>query len=376
MQICSGGSDLFLGTIGAVAQVSTAGISGVVEDSTGAVVPNASITATQTETNYMAKTVSGAAGEFTLTSLPVGPYNLSVTAAGFAPYTQKGLILSGRPGVRRARDPQGRRGIASRWKSRRTRQPCRLRRPQCSPWCPSRSSRRCLSMGGRRTNCSLPFPAYRIQRLNVNPAISTTTGAGTVIPGSISPSTHGVVSGSTYFSLDGANNIDPYAMLGAPFPNPDATQEFNVATSAYSAQYMSAPGGAISVVSKSGTNSIHGSAFEYIRNGFFNADQWGSLNPDELKRNQFGGSIGGPILKNRLFVFGSYQYTLSRTQTRSVRRCQRTGRMGRLTNAQAPSERLLLQLECPARRSRPLCLGRLPASSPPLITFPLLVSAR
>jgi hypothetical protein len=85
---------LVLAATGAMAQVSTTGISGVVQDPSGAVVANASIVATQTETNYAAKTVSGADGGFALTSLPVGPYTLTVTADGFAPYTQTGLVLS------------------------------------------------------------------------------------------------------------------------------------------------------------------------------------------------------------------------------------------------------------------------------------------
>lgn len=304
---------LLLAIVSAVfslAQVSTTGISGVVQDSTGAVVPNASIIATQTETNYTAKTVSGAAGEFTLTSMPVGPYKLTVTAAGFAPYTQTGIILK----VAQVSDVRVSLKVDS------VAQQVEVAADQAAVQTSEATVQTVvpeeivqdLPLNGRQTNELLyTVPGVSDATTNVNPATSTTTGQGSMIPGSVSPSTHGVVSGSTYFALDGANNIDPYAMLGAPFPNPDATQEFNVATSTYGARYISAPGGAVNVVTKSGTNRIHGSAFEYIRNGFFNADQWGSTKPDELKRNQFGGSLGGPIIKNKWFIFGSYQETLS-----------------------------------------------------------------
>lgn len=304
---------LLLAAVSAVfsrAQVSTTGISGVVQDSSGAVVPNASIVATQTETNYSAKTVSGAAGEFTLTSMPVGPYNLTVTAATFAPYTQTGIILK----VAQVSDIRvtlkvG--GVAQQVEVEADQAAVQTTEATVQTVVPEQIVQD-LPLNGRQTNELLyTVPGVSDTTTNQNLAVSTTVGGGTLIPGSISPSTHGVVSGSTYFALDGANNIDPYAMLGAPFPNPDATEEFNVATSAYGARYMSAPGGAVNVVTKSGTNHIHGTAFEYIRNGFFNADQWGSTKPDELKRNQFGGSLGGPIIKNKWFIFGSYQETLS-----------------------------------------------------------------
>ena len=82
------------------------------------------------------------------------------------------------------------------------------------------------------------------------------------------PTANGVRPGGTYFSLDGADNVDPFAVVGGPFPNPDATQEFSVVTGSYGARYVSAPGGAVNIVTKSGTNQIHGSAFEFVRNGF------------------------------------------------------------------------------------------------------------
>ncbi len=146
-------------------------------------------------------------------------------------------------------------------------------------------------------------------------ANTTVAPGGSVLSDESAPTTNGIRPGGTYFSLDGAGNVDPFTVIGGPFPNPDATQEFSVVTGSYGARYVSAPGGAVNIVTKSGTNQIHGSAFEFVRNGFFNAENRFATVPDTLKRNQFGFAAGGPILKNKLFGFGSYQQTIIRAQT-------------------------------------------------------------
>ena len=112
-------------------------------------------------------------------------------------------------------------------------------------------------------------------------------------------------------------------MTGGPFPNPDATGEFSVQTASYGARYVSAPGGAVNIITRSGANRIHGVAFEYLRNGFFNAIQpvpnsGTAPAPDDLHRHQFGGTLGGPILKDRLFFFGSYQRTMTTNSSATV----------------------------------------------------------
>lgn len=113
-----------------------------------------------------------------------------------------------------------------------------------------------------------------------------------VHPREIAPSLNGVRGNGVYFSLDGVNNIDTYQVTGRPFPNPDAILEFSAVTSTFGARYVSASGGAVSIVTKSGTNDFHGNVFEVLRNGAVNS------------RN-FYAEYG--ILKNRLFIFGSYE---------------------------------------------------------------------
>jgi len=93
---------------------------------------------------------------------------------------------------------------------------------------------------------------------------------------------------------------------------PDALQEFSVQTSNYSAQYGQNAGGVVNVITKSGANDFHGNGFEFLRNSVFNARPWHAPRKDQLKRNQFGGTIGGPIIRNRTFFFAAYQQTIQR----------------------------------------------------------------
>ena len=298
----------------ATAQVSTAQLSGVVSDPSGAAIPNAEVTATQTDTKLVGRATTNQQGVFTILALPVGPYTIDVSARGFAPYEETQIVLS-----------------------------------------VSQVANLHISMKLAGTNVSVTVTAETamvettdntikdVVEQNVvndlplngrNPASLLYTLAGTNDatvnhpdnvavratdsdnPAESAPVINGSRPGSTYFSLDGAINTDPYDLLGGPFPNPDATQEFSVVTGTYGARYVSAPGGAVNIVTKSGTNDIHGTLFEFVRNGYFNARNALSLQPDVLKRNQFGFAAGGPIVRDRLFIFATYQGTrLSDSQT-------------------------------------------------------------
>ncbi|MCI0419263.1 MAG: TonB-dependent receptor, partial [Acidobacteria bacterium] len=144
-------------------------------------------------------------------------------------------------------------------------------------------------------------------------AYPSAIGGSDVQQGALIAAVNGTRSGGVYFSLDGANNVDAYAVTGGPFPNPDAVQEFRVMTSNYGAEYPSAPGGVVNIVTKSGTNTFHGNLFEFIRNGALNARNFFAAKQDNIRRNQFGFTAGGPIRKDKLFIFGSYQGTRLRS---------------------------------------------------------------
>ena len=133
---------------------------------------------------------------------------------------------------------------------------------------------------------------------------------------------NGARTNQTDYLLDGGNNVDEYTNVNAPFPFPDALQEFSVQTSNYQAEYGQNAGGVVNIITKSGTSKLHGDLFEYLRNRIFNAHDHfsttvvnGVLTPytDPLKRNQFGGVIGGPLAVPFLwkakqgFFFAGYQ---------------------------------------------------------------------
>ena len=114
---------------------------------------------------------------------------------------------------------------------------------------------------------------------------------------------------STTFVLDGGLHEDPYTEVANVAPNPDAIQEFSFQTNNYSAKFAGRGGGVVNMVTKSGSNDFHGSLFEYIRNSKLNARNFFAATDDGLKRNQYGVSVGGPVIKNRTFFFFSWQGT-------------------------------------------------------------------
>jgi len=303
---------LFLGT--GQAQVSTASLNGTVQDNTGAYIPGAKIAAVQTETNFATEAVAGQDGSFRISSIPVGPYVIRVTRDGFAKYEQKGIVLQ----VGQAATLQITLSVGTSTQnivvtaevpavesSNNTIQSVVEEKVVSE-----------LPLNGRNP-AALMYTAAGITDATLNPIGTNpnSTVAGGALADESAPTTNGIRPGGTYFSLDGAGNVDPFNVIGGPFPNPDATQEFSVVTGSYGARYVSAPGGAVNIVTKSGTNQFHGSVFEFVRNGYFNAENRFATVPDTLKRNQFGFAAGGPILKDKLFAFGSYQQTLIRAQT-------------------------------------------------------------
>jgi hypothetical protein len=292
------------------AQVSTASIVGKVADATGAAVSNATVTATQVETSISRTVSSGNDGLFNIPLLPLGSYTLKVSAAGFSDFQQKGIVLT---------------------VGQTANIPITLRPGNVSETVTVSANATMLNTTGSESSQLIEQHTVEGVPLNGrNPAgllyltggvnnpvqniPSTNTGSpilqnALVYPTESAATIHGVRGGGVYFSLDGANNLDPYQVTGGPFPNPDMTSEFSVVSGNYGARYVSAPGGAVNIVTKSGTNKIHGDVFEFVRNGAVNARNYFATVVDPLKRNQFGADIGAPILHDRLFVFGGYQGT-------------------------------------------------------------------
>src|SRR5467141_3110069 len=139
-------------------------------------------------------------------------------------------------------------------------------------------------------------------------------GTTKTFPGAVTISANGARQDMVSYLLDGGNYVDEYTNVNQPFPFPDALQEFSVQTSNYSAEYGSNAGGVVNVITKSGTNNFHGDAFEFVRNPAFNAQNFFATptTPDRVKRNQYGGTLGGPIIHDKTFFFGGYQRTAFR----------------------------------------------------------------
>ncbi len=138
---------------------------------------------------------------------------------------------------------------------------------------------------------------------------------GLTIPNDETISTNGTRGNQISYRLDGANNTDELTNVNAPFPFPDALKEFSVQTSNYSAEFGDSAGAAVNIVTRSGTNQFHGNLFEYLRNSAFNARDYFAKTVDNLHRNQYGGTLGGPVMlpfysgRNKTFFFFGYQAT-------------------------------------------------------------------
>ncbi|MBK5292681.1 MAG: TonB-dependent receptor, partial [Acidobacteriia bacterium] len=135
--------------------------------------------------------------------------------------------------------------------------------------------------------------------LNRNDAISVNGGRGT----------------ATNYMLDGGDNNDPQQNVGAVLPNPDALEEFSVLTNNFSAEYGRNSGAVVNAVTKAGTNQLHGALWEFLRNDALDARSFFGISKSKLRRNQFGGAAGGPIIRNKAFFFGSYEGVRQSTGT-------------------------------------------------------------
>ncbi len=280
-------------------------ISGVVTDAAGASVPGASVKATQTETGFTRTAETNTDGSYILSNLPIGPYKLEATAKGFKTYVRQGIVLqiNTNPVVN---VPLQVGELAQQVEI----------------------SANATMVETQSNGISQVIDQQRVVDLPLNgrqptQLILLSGGAVTAppsdmastknYPSSATISVGGGQANGTYYLLDGADHNDAFGAINLPLPFPDVLQEFSVQTNAIPASYGERAGAAVNIVTKSGTNELHGSAFEFVRNGATNARNFFAATRDSLKRNQFGGTLGAPVIRNRLFVFGGYQGTRIRT---------------------------------------------------------------
>lgn len=283
---------------------STANIVGTVRDSSGAAVPGVRITATNVLTGLRQSRESTNEGTYSLPLLPVGQYRVEAEKQGFQRYVQSGLTLVVNDNATIDITLQ----VGSLTESVNVTAEAPLLETQTGTIRGVVDQQRIveLPLNGRQITQLLAIQAGVIQR-----ASGTSEGDAFVVNGSRQS--------GVYFLLDGGMNTDSYRNYSGVFPNPDAVQEFSIQKSNFSAEYANATGAVVSVATKSGTNEFHGSAFEFLRNGAFNARNFFAARRDSLKRSQFGGVLGGPIVKDKLFFFGAYQGTRTRSDPQLTR---------------------------------------------------------
>jgi hypothetical protein len=280
----------------------TGQITGTIQDASGAVVPSATITVVNESTGIRREAQTNADGFYTVPLLQPGNYQVNVQASGFRPITRSGVQLA----VAQTAQLDFSLEIGATTET--------LTVTDTAPLLESGSNAiggvvtgekiEDLPMLGRNSNALMILvPGVRATRQTlVNPVLESHYQFFSI---------NGSRPNQSQFMLDGGNNTN-LTFNGPEYsPQVEEVREFRIQTSSFSAEYANSGGGVINVVSKSGTNVLHGSLFEYFRNDVLAANDFfsnasGRARPT-LRYNQFGGTVGGPVLKNRTFFFFSYE---------------------------------------------------------------------
>jgi hypothetical protein len=290
------------------AQLSTAQLSGRVTDESGAVLPGVTVTVTQTDTGLMRNVVTDETGTYVLPNLPTGPYRLEAMLQGFRTYVQTGIVLqvAATPSLNVVL------GLGNLEET--------VSVEAAAPLVDVQSAGISDVVDNERI-VELPLQGRQVTDLIVLAGAAVQTGVvgSRNFPGGVTISVAGGLPTGVGYLLDGAVHNSPQSNVNLPMPFPDALQEFRVATSGLSAQNGMHASASVNAVTKSGTNAFRGNAFEFLRHRALNATSpFASIGPDGkrmddgLLRNQFGGTLGGPVVRDRLFFFGAYQGTALR----------------------------------------------------------------
>ena len=291
----------------------TGQISGVVRDESGGVLPGVDVTATQTDTGFKRTAISDGNGLYTLPALPTGPYRLDAMLSGFKAFQRAGVTLQVNGNLSipitlslgELNETVSVTGAAPLVETRNMGVGQVMDNERINQ----------LPLNGRNTAELIQYVPAAVPTPNMNANARAFNGT----QGGLAFSVAGSLPNALNYLLDGAPHNNPYNNLNLPLPFPDALQEFKVETSALTAQNGIHAGAAVNAVSRSGTNQTHGNVFEFVRDHRFNATNPfnvvranGKRQDDGLNRNQYGATIGGPIVHDRLFYFAGYQGTRTR----------------------------------------------------------------
>jgi hypothetical protein len=286
------------------AQETNAVITGAVADASGASVVGATIEVKNLGTSASQTVQSKSSGIYTVGQLLPGNYSITASKDGFQTTVQTGIVLTvGQEAtvnlvltvgdVKQTVTVTGAAEILNTTNAEISR-------------VVNAASVQGLPLNGRDPSSLVLLTTGTTNVLNSAVGVIQTE---TTFPTSTGASAGGGRQGSTFYLLDGAPNMDTYTLLDAPFPNADATQEFRVISNSFDTRYGYSPAAIVTIQTRSGTNQFHGGAFNFLRNNDLNSANYFSHQVDTLKRNQFGGFAGGPIIKDKLFFFANYQGT-------------------------------------------------------------------
>jgi Carboxypeptidase regulatory-like domain len=291
----------------AVAQtVAVAQLSGTVVDESGAALPGAEVKVTQTDTGMTRFVISGQDGGYVFGNLPPGPYKVAGKLTGFSMFEQMGIVLT----VGQTRSVNITLKVGA------------LTETVSVTADATMVETRNIGLGtvvSQEQIVGLPLNGRSALQLIVLAGGAVEAGGLTddrQYPGAVAIAVAGGTGNSTMYLVDGGFNNDPQNNTGNAIPFPDALQEFNVESGVRDARFGMSTGATVNAVTKSGTNAFHGNVFDFVRDHHFNSIRYferkenGGLGRDDgLKRNQAGGTIGGPIVKDKLFFFFGTQYT-------------------------------------------------------------------
>jgi hypothetical protein len=290
---------LGLGASMSLAQVTRATISGVVSDPTGAAIPKATVTATNVETQEKRTAVSSTDGNYTLTEVDPGSYTITVTAPGFATLEERGIKV----------DVAARLGMNFQLEVGKTSTIVEV--TSAAPMIETTNSTISDVVTAEKV-VDLPLNGRDVYAL-----VSLEPG---VVPGPCyrgeCVDSNGQREASANYMLDGADNNDVGVTGWNTAVALDDVAEYRVLTNNFSAEFGRNTGFIADTITKSGTNSFHGVGWDFVRNNIFDAasfvNNYTGTPKDILRRNQYGGNVGGPILKDKTFFFGSFESTLVR----------------------------------------------------------------
>ncbi len=302
------GLPIFILAISATVWAQSRGsIVGTVKDSTGAAVSSCHVQATATDTKVTQSADCNASGYYVFPALRPAPYAITITAPGFGAYTNNSAVLQ----ANQALTVNATLALAAVTQSVTV---------ESAPTQVDTTTGTISTVVDQAQILDLPLNGRNAAQLTSLVAGAVTTPnaratQGLTIPNDVTISTNGSRGNQISYRLDGANNTDELTNVNAPFPFPDALKEFSVQTSNYSTEFGDSAGGAVNIVTKSGTNQFHGDLFEYVRNSALNARDYFASMVDNLHRDQFGGTLGGPVLlphyngRNKTFFFFGLQET-------------------------------------------------------------------